>query len=171
MYCLRVLFSGFFLGWLQPHPAMAQERYQSETIQGYELNLQNIIFDSTSGHICKIALRDYGLAKSNYAVLLSASVDGDTVVHHIPGIVNSEDSFGFRLKPGNRNVGDTLFIIRRSGEKPILFSRIRILAFRSKRRNGVMQSDKDFTAFLLTKYVRGSAFYKCALASYYVENQ
>lgn len=166
-----ILYFGFLLSWLSPAVLMAQQGYESERIQGYELNLRNIMFDSTSGTVYKVPLRNYGLSRSNYAVLLTASLAGDTNSYHIPGGLNDEDSFGFRLKPGNRNVGDTLFIIRRTGAKPILFEKISILAFRSKKRNGIMQSDKAFTEFLLTKCVRPVSAQSKSVTMYYAENQ
>ncbi|WP_149240160.1 hypothetical protein [Dyadobacter sp. 32] len=166
-----ILHFGFLLSWLYSTGVIAQKSYQNETIKGYQLHLQNVIFDSTSGNVYKIPLRSYGLPNSNYGILLSASVEGDTNSYHIPGMVNDEDSFGFRLKPGNRNVGDTLFIIRRTGEKPIHLSKIRILAFGTNKRNGLMPSDKAFTAYVLSRYVRPASAQVVRLASYYSQNQ
>jgi|GEM_PF-4254173 len=171
MYYSQFLLLGCFLNFVQSHRAIAQDRFHSETMQGYELTLKNIIFDSTSGNVCVIPLRKYGLKRPNYSVMVNAVVKGDTISYHIPGSVKGGDSFGFRLKVGKRDCGDTLFVIRRTGDQSIIFSKISILAVRRRTRNGVMQFDKAFTAFFVSKYVLPTASNSAVISSYYVENQ
>jgi hypothetical protein len=155
MYCTRILIFICFLNFEQPPQVIAQDRLQSETVQGYELSLRNIIFDSTSGNIYGISLREYGLKKSNYAVMVNAFVQGHSTFFHIPGQLANGSSFGFRLKAGRHGGGDSLTIIRRTGTEPILISRITIVAFRAKTRSGVMRYDKAFSRFVLDKYLSG----------------
>lgn len=71
-------------------------------IEGHELSLPGISFDSASGDVWRIPLKKYGLAKSNYAVPVKVFVAGDSLPYHVPGLVQGRDSFGFILKVGNK---------------------------------------------------------------------
>lgn len=157
-----------FLNFVQSPQVIAQDRFQSETVQGYELSLRNIMFDSTSGNVYVIPLRKYGLKKSNYAVMVNAFLKGDSTSFHIPGRLKNGDSFGFRLKVGNRRSGDTLTIVRRTGNQRVVFSKITVMAFRGNNALGLIRYNRAFADFLLNRYFRSKSQPSSFSGAYFV---
>ncbi|MCE7065820.1 hypothetical protein [Dyadobacter sp. CY326] len=131
----------------------AQSTFTSTNMQCRELRIANITFDSSSGNVYRIPLRKYGLRKCNYAVMVKASLDGDPASYHIPGSLPNGDSFSFKIKSGGKRHGDTLMIIRRSGNERVQFSKISILAFRGLDVGAFVRNDKAFRKFFLATYV------------------
>ncbi len=130
----------------------AQPSMVSETIEGYQLTLKNITFDTTSGYEYPIPLRQFGLVKFNYSVLINVQLEGQEESEHLPGQLSNGDKFDFRLKVGNELSGDTLYIIRQTGEIPLCLSKVKIMAFRGRNRSGVIPNNREFRAFLLKNY-------------------
>ena len=156
MFCFRGIFIISCLLLWNPELLCGQRVFGSGMIEGHELCLPGISFDSASGDVWRIPLKKYGLAKSNYAVLVKVFVAGDSLPYHVPGLVQDRDSFGFILKVGNKRTSDTLLIVRRTGFKPVSISKITILAFRGKSSNGIIRYDRGFSKFLLARYLISS---------------
>jgi hypothetical protein len=152
MYLLRIVSLVLFLAGLENGQCHAQNQLLSSHIQGYSLVIPCVTFDSSAIGVYCIPLRNYGLKKANYSVLLSMTVEGETAPHHIPGIVKNDSSFDYRFKAGKKGFGDTLTIFRRSGDERIVFSKIDILAFRGTGRGGLIRQDKTFTKFVIDKF-------------------
>ncbi|MEO6686854.1 MAG: hypothetical protein ABIN24_12860 [Dyadobacter sp.] len=63
-------------------------------------------------------------------------------------------------------------IIRKTGERPIVFSKIKMVAFRGSGIGGFIRHDKAFTKFLVNKYYKSSPLPLRLSAIYYmIENQ
>ena len=146
----------------------AQNQYHSNVIKGYALEISNITFDSTTGDVYNIALRKFGLLKSNYAVIVSAVLKDDSIGYHIPGLIAHLDQFSLLLQNGKNGNGDTLKIIRRTGNQSLTFSKINVTAFRGTGIGGVIRYDKAFNKFLVNKYFKSKLPLLRLSASYYV---
>lgn len=146
----------------------AQNQFHSDVIKGYELEISNITFDSVTGDVYSIPLRKYGLIKSNYSVIVSATLKDDLNEYRIPGLIANRDKFSFLLKNGRNNVGDTLKIIRRSGVQSTVLSKIKVVAFRGMNRHGILRYNKAFVRFLVNKYFKSSPPPLRLSAAYYV---
>jgi hypothetical protein len=57
------------------------------------------------------------------------------------------------MKAGGKQ-SDTLMIIRRSGDRPLVLEEVKIAAFHSLRKRGILNYDAAFTQFLLARYLR-----------------
>lgn len=152
MFYLRILPAAILLALLCIVHSFAQDHFYSDDLQGQELTLANIKFDSTSGDVYSIPLRKYGLKKSNYSAIVSVRFNGDSTAYHLPGPASNGNSFGVRLKAGRKGRGDTLAIIRREGIDPVMISQLKILFLRGKSIGGSLKRDNEFAEFLLTRY-------------------
>ncbi|WP_159466685.1 hypothetical protein [Dyadobacter sp. 3J3] len=170
MKVLKIFVVLLFLNNVRSTSCTAQNQFHSDVIQGYELQLSNITFDSTSGDVYSIPLRKYGLLKSNYSVIVSVTLKGDSTEYHIPGLVANHDQFSLILKNGRNHVGDTLKIIRKTGERPIIFSKIKMVAFRGITTRGILPYNKAFIQFVVNKYFQSSPPPLRLSATYYMSD-
>ncbi|MCF0054654.1 hypothetical protein [Dyadobacter sp. CY356] len=168
---LKIFIVILFLNNVLTFPCLAQNQYHSDVIQGYELQISNITFDSTTGDVYSIPLRNYGLLKSNYSVIVSATLKDDSIEYRIPGLITNHDRFSLLHKNGKNGNGDTVKIIRRTGNSPVVFAKMNVIAFRGSNGRGILRHDKAFTKFLVNKYFKSSPPPLSLSASHYVTNK
>ena len=129
-------------------PGRAQQKPRNLFDQSKLFNVPLLAPEAT----CAIPLHYIGLKKSGYILLLKVRLPGDSIYYTIPGVLPTGDSFGYRVKTGNRQSGDTLFLTHRSGQSAIRLEEVLVLSSHPKNRLFSGRPQRYFESLIVNSY-------------------